>query len=397
MKRLKWIGLIGIAVLSLWTGFAAETGSGEAKPLPFSSVSLYRSEEELEALMRDQQEVKLLFTGDMMFHMPQIEGARLPTGAGYDFTRSFEAIADRVSAADLAIANLETTLSGNRLPYRGYPQFNTPDEAAAAIKAAGFDVLLTANNHSVDGGKRGLERTLDVLDDLGFSHTGTKRPQEEAVLVVEAKGIRIALINGTYGLNGLESFLTPEERVTMIRMIGDGERIVSEIESVRPLVDFIVVLPHWGNEYQRQPSSQQRRLADRWLAAGADAIIGSHPHVIQPMEVNEAGYLIAYSLGNAISNQRERPGKPAYWRFTEDGVMLQVTLVKDPWTGETKLGRVSAIPTRVERTWNGEKWSHRIVPAIYGDPETGLSWQRTAEQISGEPDGENLSEIVMNV
>lgn len=397
MKRLKWIGLIGMMILSLWTGFAEEVKSCQAEPLPFSRVSLYRSEEELVTLMRDRKEVKLLFTGDMMFHMPQIEGARIPGGAGYDFTRSFEAIAEIVSQADLAIANLETTLSGDRLPYRGYPQFNTPDQAASAIKAAGFDVLITANNHSVDGGKRGLERTLDVLDSLGFSRTGTKRPEEDAVLIMEAKGIRIAMINGTYGLNGLESYLTPEERVTMIRMIGDGERIAAEIEAVRPLVDYLVVLPHWGNEYQRQPSSKQRRLADKWLEAGADAIIGSHPHVIQPMMINEEGHLIAYSLGNAISNQRERPGKPAYWQFTEDGVLLQVTLVKDPWTGETDLGRVSAIPTHVERKWNGETWSHRIVPAIPGDEETGVSWQRTADQVKGQPGQGTLSEIVMNV
>lgn len=397
MRKRGLIVLIGITMLTCFSAFADEAKGRDAQPLPFSSVSLYQQQEELNALMRDEQEAELLFTGDMMFHMPQIEGARLTEGSGYDFAPSFEAIEEIVSEADLAVANLETTLSGERLPYRGYPQFNTPDEAAVAIKAAGFDVLMTANNHSVDGGKRGLERTLDVLDELGFAHTGTKRPEEAAVLVLDVEGIRIAMINGTYGLNGLESYLSAEERVTMIHMLGDGERMTSEIKQVKPLVDYVIVLPHWGNEYQRQPSSKQRKLAEQWIEAGANAIVGSHPHVIQPMELREDGALIAYSLGNAISNQRERPGKPAYWKFTEDGVLLRLNLVKDSWTGETKLERVSAIPTHVERKWTGEKWSHRIVPARPGDDATGISWQRTAEQIPGSQDSQNLSEIVMNV
>jgi poly-gamma-glutamate synthesis protein (capsule biosynthesis protein) len=156
-------------------------------------------------------------------------------------------------------------------------------------------------------------------------------------------------------------------------------------------------MPHWGYEYQRQPSSSQKRMASDWLDAGADAIIGSHPHVIQPMEIDEDGRFIAYSLGNAISNQRERPGKPAYWQYTEDGVLLKLQVVKNPWTGETKLEGVRAIPTHVERLWTGEKWSHKIIPALADDPETGRSWQRTAEQIPGQQNSQNLSEIVMNV
>jgi poly-gamma-glutamate synthesis protein (capsule biosynthesis protein) len=386
-----------ILAAASWTAFAADTSGQQAERLPFSSIALSQSEASLALLMEESQAAELLFTGDMMFHMPQIEGARLADGSGYDFAGSFEAIAPLVEGADLAIANLETTLSGSRLPYRGYPQFNTPDEAAQALKAAGFDVLTTANNHSVDGGRQGLVRTLEVLDALGFEHTGTKRPEEEGVLVVEVEGIRFAMINGTYGLNGLESYLTAEERMTMIRMIGDGSGITAEIQAVRPLVDFVIVMPHWGYEYQRQPSSSQKRMASDWLDAGADAIIGSHPHVIQPMEIDEDGRFIAYSLGNAISNQRERPGKPAYWQYTEDGVLLKLQVVKNPWTGETKLEGVRAIPTHVERLWTGEKWSHKIIPALADDPETGRSWQRTAEQIPGQQNSQNLSEIVMNV
>ncbi len=395
MKRIEMILIVVLLIMPGFTGFAQETGEAEA--LPFSAISLSWSVEEMQDIMDWQEEAKFLFTGDMMFHMPQIEGAKRSEGGGYDFSYSFSAIESMVLGVDLAVANLETTLSGERIPYRGYPQFNTPDEAAQAIKAAGFDVLMTANNHSVDGGKQGLLRTLSVLDDLGFQHTGTKMAMDEAVLIVEVKGIRVAMINGTYGLNGLESYLTAEERVDLIRMIGDGARIEAEIGQVQDKVDFVIVLPHWGQEYQRQPSSQQKKLADRWFDAGADAIIGSHPHVIQPMEWRENGQFIAYSLGNAISNQRERAGKPAYWRFTEDGVLLLMTLSRNPWTDETEIAELRAQPTHVERNWTGEKWTHRIVPASPDDLETKQSWERTKEQVPGDQDSQNLSEIVMNV
>ncbi|BES65791.1 CapA family protein [Gottschalkiaceae bacterium SANA] len=395
MKRVGIIVCIGLLIMPGFIGFAQETGEVEA--LPFSEIILAQSEDEIVRLKDWQEDAEFLFTGDMMFHMPQIEGAKKDDEDGYDFSGSFSAIESLVSGADLAVANLETTLAGERLPYRGYPQFNTPDQAAEAIRSAGFDVLMTANNHSVDSGKRGLLRTLSVLDELGFQHTGTKVEEEEAVLIVEVQGIRVAMINATYGLNGLESYLTAEERVSLISIIGDGARIEAEIEAVKASVDFVIVLPHWGQEYQRQPSRLQKNLADRWFDAGADAIIGSHPHVIQPMEVRANGQFIAYSLGNAISNQRERVGKPAYWRFTEDGVLLFMTLSKNPWTGETSIIDLRAQPTHVERKWTGEEWSHRIVPASPEDMETKQSWERTKEQVPGKQNSQKLSEIVMNV
>ncbi len=395
MKRIGMMYLIGLLIIPGFIGFAQETK--EADMLPFSAIVLSQNENELNQLMAWQEQAEFLFTGDMMFHMPQIEGAESSETEDYDFSYSFSAIEPLVADVDVAVANLETTLAGERLPYRGYPQFNTPDQAALAIKAAGFDVLMTANNHSVDSGRKGLLRTLSVLDDLGFQHTGTKSEEDDSVLIVEVNGIRVAMINGTYGLNGLESYLTAEERVSLIRMIGDGSRIESEIEAIKEEVDFVIVLPHWGQEYQRQPSNKQKGLAENWFVAGADAIIGSHPHVIQPMEWREDGQFIAYSLGNAISNQRERPGKPAYWRFTEDGVLLFMTLVRNPWTGKTEIADLRAQPTHVERIWTGEKWSHRIVPASPEDLITSPSWERTKEQVPGSQDSQKLSEIVMNV
>ena len=268
-----------------------------------------------------QQRLTLLFVGDLMQHQAQIDAARTPQGT-YDYSACFSLVAPQIQAADLAVGNLEVTLGG--APYSGYPAFSAPDEYLQAIRDAGFDVLLTANNHCLDRGRRGLERTLLLLDSLHIPSAGTYRDSTERrhryPLLLHKNGFRIALLNYTYGTNGLRP--TAPNRVNYIDR-GEMLRDIRTAQAWQP--DVLIACLHWGNEYQSLPSREQRELADWLFAQGVDHLIGSHPHVLQPMEVRTESlsgdkHLLAYSLGNFISNMSARN--------TDGGAILSLTLEK---------------------------------------------------------------------
>lgn len=266
---------------------------------------------------------RIVLAGDVMCHGPQIVAARDRKG-GYDFSLSFDSVASLVGSADLAIANLETTLGIE--PYTGYPQFSSPVALAEALKASGFDILTTSNNHSADRSAKGIVSTLDVLDSLGLVHTGSYRTAEErehsAPLIYQLGELRLALMAYTYDTNGL-----PVPHPTLVDRI-DTTLIAQDIARADSLgADYKIVQMHWGNEYQRLPDLVQRRLA-RWLhERGVDAVIGSHPHVVQESEVlssADKGHstLVIYSLGNFVSNQKS----PA---ATRGGMLLGLTLRRE--------------------------------------------------------------------
>ncbi|WP_281644034.1 CapA family protein [Bacteroides zoogleoformans] len=248
-----------------------------------------------------QERITLLFVGDLMQHQAQIDAARTSEGK-YDYSPCFHLVREQISQADLAIGNLEVTLAGK--PYRGFPNFSAPDEFLQSIKDAGFDVLLTANNHCLDRGKKGLERTLLMLDSLHILHTGTYKDiaqrKEHYPLFIYKKGFRIAFLNYTYGTNGLKA--TPPNIVNYI----DKESILKDIRSAKARQpDAIIACMHWGEEYHSLPNREQRELTDWLIQQGVTHIIGSHPHVIQPMELITKGsrqHVVVYSLGNFISN-----------------------------------------------------------------------------------------------
>ncbi|GHT09283.1 capsular polysaccharide biosynthesis protein [Bacteroidia bacterium] len=247
------------------------------------------------------QEVTLLFAGDAMQHQSQIDNAfRNNT---YDYTTYFQYIKNEVSSADLAIVNLEVTLAGK--PYKGYPQFSAPDEYASALKEAGFDVFLNANNHIVDRGNQGIIRTLSVLDSLDVDHTGVFRNKEEREqiypLMLERENMHFAFLNYTYGTNGLN--VLPPVLVNYI----DKEQILEDIQKAKNLnADLIIANMHWGVEYKLMPNKIQKDLADFLIKEGVDLVVGAHPHVVQPSEVltdstGNISHVIVYSLGNMIS------------------------------------------------------------------------------------------------
>ncbi len=245
----------------------------------------------------------LLFAGDLMQHQGQIDAA-CQIGGSYDYSPCFQYVKEEVSSADIAIANLEVTLAGE--PYRGYPQFSAPDEYVQAIKDAGFDVLLTANNHCLDRRKKGLERTIHVLDSLQISHVGTYINKEERELlnplIIQKNGFRIAFLAYTYATNGIEV-----QSPNVVNYI-DKEQILQDIAKARAQkADVIIACMHWGIEYRLLPERQERDMVDWLLTQGVDHVIGGHPHVLQPMEIRPdehtaARHVVVYSLGNYISN-----------------------------------------------------------------------------------------------
>lgn len=265
-----------------------------------------------------QDRISLLFVGDLMQHQAQIDAAR--QGDGYNYNDCFRHVKKEISEADMAIGNLEVTLGGK--PYRGYPAFSAPDEYLHAIKEAGFDVLLTANNHCLDKGKLGLERTILMLDSLKIHHAGTYRNPEERhknyPLLIEKNGFRIVLLNYTYGTNGLKT-----DAPNVVNYINREQIKKNILDARRKLPDVIIACMHWGVEYCSFPERSECELANWLIEQGVDHVIGSHPHVLQPMEIvkdprTPARHVIVYSLGNFISNMSKEK--------TDGGAMVRLKL-----------------------------------------------------------------------
>lgn len=307
---------------------------------------------------QDTTRLQLIFAGDIMGHDSQIASAREAGTADYDYTSYFRNL-PWLKTADIALANLEVTLAGP--PYKGYPQFSSPDELARTARDAGFDILVTANNHSLDRRKQGLERTTRVLDSLGIIHTGTFSDSLTRALhyplVVEKKGIRIALLNYTYGTNGLRV-----QSPNIVNYI-DTAQIAADLEKAgQAEPDLIIAFVHWGNEYERTENSTQRKIAAFLFSHGADAIIGSHPHVVQPISRSDDGRPVVWSLGNMISNQRER--------YRNGGIMVALDVEKTD--AGSSVSSVSYLPYFVYKPMENGKVIFTLVPAalVSEIPET---------------------------
>lgn len=264
----------------------------------------------------DTTQVTFTFIGDVMGHDSQINAAFQEKTDTYDYSSYFKHLKPTISEADFTIANLEVTLG--MTPYKGYPQFSSPPALASSLKDAGIDALVTANNHSCDREKEGIIKTINILDSLEIPHTGSYKDADDrsknSPMILEKNGIRVALINYTYGTNGL-----PAPAPTIVDRI-DREQIANDIKKAqKSYVDQIIVFTHWGLEYQSNPSDKQIDLYNFCVENGADIVIGSHPHVVQRIEKHNDSF-IAYSLGNFVSNQRKRR--------TDGGVMVNLSISK---------------------------------------------------------------------
>jgi poly-gamma-glutamate synthesis protein (capsule biosynthesis protein) len=311
------------------------------------------------------QKITLLFAGDAMNHSSQITAAEQPDGK-YDYSEYFEYLTNEVKSAGISVVNLETTHAGK--PYTGYPAFSYPDEFSAELQRSGFNLFMTANNHCADKGKKGIERTIDVLDSLEINHTGTFKDPEirhaTYPLLVEKNGFRLAFLNYTYDTN--------EPSVTAPNIVNEiNDKVIlqdiKKVQSQNP--DLIIACMHWGVEYSRSPNEEQRRLAKLMIDNGVKIIIGSHPHVIQPMEgvlnSNDSTYqnIVAYSLGNFMSNQNDR--------YTDCGAMVKIDLEKNGENRVNITGCAYSLVWRYRYYENGKR-HYTLIPAYIFDhnPET---------------------------
>lgn len=271
--------------------------------------------------------ISMAVVGDIMCHSPNYKDAYNASTKKYDFSTFFPQIKSYISNADIAVGNLETTFAGGNKAYSGYPTFNSPPQLAKDIQDLGIDVLTTSNNHSMDSGYNGLINTIDTLDNLGISHTGTFKSEEDKnkILIKDVNGVKIAFLSYTYGTNGIS---IPKGKEYCINLI-NKDLIKKQLESAKAQnPDVICVSMHWGIEYKLQPNTEQKDLADYLFENGADIILGSHPHVLEPMEkrivtlsdgTKKDGFVI-YSLGNFISAQKDK--------YTKDSIILNLKITK---------------------------------------------------------------------
>jgi len=253
-----------------------------------------------------------------MGHDSQIASAYDAAKKTYDYSSCFRLMKPYVDSVDIAIGNLELTLAGP--PYKGYPEFSSPDALAVTLKDIGFDVLVTANNHCVDRGRKGLERTITMLDSFKIAHTGTFKDSiarvNESPLFVEKNGFKLAILNYTYGTNGI-----PVTKPNVVNHLDTVMMRLDLLEAKEGNPDAIIVFTHWGLEYQSLPGKKEKDLTEFCFKYGAQMVIGSHPHVLQPMEWRkDKNQFVAYSLGNYISGQRKR--------YTDGGAMAYLELQK---------------------------------------------------------------------
>ena len=335
-----WRAFLGICVvfvfLVLLSACAAAPEHGKTDPL--AGVSVEGASAAATTASREPVEIRLLSAGDILQHSQVFESGMRDDGSR-DYSHFFAHISDELAGQDVKIVNQETPMGGNEFEFSGYPTFNGPQEVGDAEAAAGFNVVLKASNHAVDMGYPGLK------NELAFWHTrhpevatiGAHDPDDPAtsvddVYVFEKNGFKVALLNYTYDLNGYED---PEGAVSLL----EEEHVRRTMARANELADMVVVLPHWGEEYQLEPVEFQREWAARFCELGADVIIGGHPHVIEPVELLTApdGHIVPcfWSMGNFISTSSDNESLV--------GGLAKVTLRRDA-SGACSVAEASFVP-----------------------------------------------------
>jgi poly-gamma-glutamate synthesis protein (capsule biosynthesis protein) len=324
---------------------------GAALYITHSTTTIVPVEAPSEAPVITTDTIRLLFGGDFMQHMPQVNAARTPDGS-YDYSRSTEYIAPMFREADVAVINLETTISTTG-HYSGYPCFASPVEVVDEFETMGIDIALLANNHCCDRMARGIETTIEELNRRNIAHTGVYTDSvdyaQNNILYFERGGVRFALVNYTYGTNGI-----PVPKGKLVNLI-DTTIIKRDLRTIdRDSVACVIACMHWGNEYERHENREQRRLAEVLQREGVDIIIGSHPHVVQPFYADSTNVLF-YSLGNLVSNQQRH--------YTDGGLIAEVEVIRCD-TIEGLRYRATAHPVWVLCP------GYRILPRSVGDTLT---------------------------
>lgn len=303
--------------------------------------------------------------GDIMMHQGNLNNAYSHKTGTYDFTGFLEYVKPYLTKSDLTIANFETVTAGPATSYSSYPTFNTPDAILPALSGAGFDILSTANNHSLDRGINGLTRTIEKITQNKMINVGSSINGKNKYITKDIKGIKLSILAYSAFYNGNDKKLTGAQKAQYLSPLNEAQiqKDISEVKAAGS--DAIIVILHWGDEYQREPSANQTAFAKKILSWGADIILGSHPHVIQKSEIinsDNKDKFVIYSLGNFISGYRRidkanRPNKI----FTEDGVIVNLELEKAPDKG-TIIKNVNYVPTWVDKYYVNNRPVFKIIP-----------------------------------
>ncbi|WP_261130478.1 CapA family protein [Bacillus sp. Marseille-Q3570] len=288
----------------------------------------------------------LMAVGDILIHDYVYNQAKTSEGR-YDFTAMFKLVKPYLESADITIANQETMIGGSEIGVSTYPRFNSPFEIGTTLKESGVDLVTIANNHTLDRGEDAILNALDHWDEIGMEYTGSYRSEEDRtnLRLIERNDITFSFLSYTYGTNGIP---VPESKPHLVNLI-DIDLIKSEIEEAKRISDVVVLSLHFGNEYERLPNEQQKLLANEAAAAGADIIIGHHPHVLQPAawidNPDGSRTFVTYSLGNFLSGQRRD--------YKDIGGIVQIN-VKKVMKGdevEISLEEPAFLPTWVDRQY----------------------------------------------
>ena len=360
MKR-KYILVIGLALFLM-----AGCNNGDSD-LPGGSNANSRIE---------TFNLSLLCVGDIMEHSTQLNAQYDKTTGVYDFNNNYTYVKPYIEQADVAFCNVETVFADKEPS--GYPLFNAPDSLATALRQTGFDVAFTANNHMLDQGSAGVERTIDVLRANDLMVVGSKKEGEPNFALIESNGVKIGVVAYTYettggNINGIAIPSSVADRICSFdpsNWKSEINKILSDIQAAKTAgAEILVCYMHWGEEYHTQPRDYQVGMTNQILAeAGVDVIFASHPHVIQPAmvlfsEEHQKNVAVFYSLGNFISNQRDETLNN---RLTEDGMIAQVDFQITKEDGVVKkidMVKSKALPTWVNRYKDGgSEYIYEIIP-----------------------------------
>ena len=363
MKKQTIISLF--IVILLGTGFFMYIGSN--KSMQQSVVKTITFSSERKVLLSDKtyrSTIEVGAIGDILLHDKVYEDAA--TGSGYDFTAMFKPVKELLSSPDYTIANQESIAAGSDLGLSSYPTFNSPYEISDTLKDVGIDLVTLANNHSLDKGEKGILRAIDYYNKIGMPYVGINKSENDRKRdrIANVNGITIGFLSYTYGTNGIP---IPDGKDYLVNYL-DDQLIKQDIKNLRNKVDIILINAHWGLEYEREPSEEQRRLANLMAEAGADIIIGHHPHVLQPIEwidKNKHRTLVVYSLGNFISAQKND--------YKDIGGMVKISISKE-WSSNGNKATVDDVSFTPTYVTNQNYRDYRIKPfnneEVFGQEKT---------------------------
>lgn len=341
-------------------------------------------------------EATVINTGDIILHSTVLDGAKTADG-NYDFSAFFTPVESYFKAADIATANLEVTLGGTESgAFSGYPAFNAPDSLLEVIKNSGINLLTTANNHCYDTGLFGLKRTVQQLKANNIDFIGTKELETDPTYIIkDANGIKIGMVTYTYenssgeGQKSINGNIVKAEANSLINSFNydridafyiEAQTVISQMKQSG--AEAIVFYMHWGEEYQLSQNTWQKSIAQKLCNMGVDVIVGGHPHVVQPIELihsedSQNTTVCIYSMGNAISNQRQELMDSCPSGHTEDGMLFYYTFQKYG-DGTISLSGVDIIPVWVNKYKGGSGYQYTMYPLESADMANNYGFDSTA-------------------